>query len=230
MRTIRVWLGLVILPLSSASVRAGEPLPRALILAGTVYREPARNVAKELKGRVEVVFPEIQAGEVRSTSWALANLDEVLGEGKWDLIYFNFGLGDLVYRAPGMKAFRVMAKEAGGVRATTPQQYEKNLQKIVKRLKATGAKLVWANTTPLRSTPNDIFDLGSEIDYNAIAARVMTEQRVPINNTHDYVRKLIDMKRPAPHGWDPFFFDRKPLHPPIVQWIVRELAVNRVRQ
>jgi hypothetical protein len=51
----------------------------------------------------------------------------------------------------------------------------------------------------------------------------MAAQKVPTNDMYSFVRDLIDRKRPASHGADPFFFDRKPLHPPIVQVILHEL-------
>ena len=117
-----------------------------------------------------MVRASMKPGEVLYTSTALAHLDTWLGDEKWDLIHFNFGLGDLVYRAPGMKSFRVMSKEVGGVRATSAQQYEKNLVELVGRLKASGAKLIWASTTPIRHSSSNVFQMGSEIEYNSIAA------------------------------------------------------------
>ncbi|MEK6236496.1 MAG: SGNH/GDSL hydrolase family protein, partial [Planctomycetales bacterium] len=165
MQTIRrLFLPTAVLLLSALTPAFGEePLPRVLILGDSVYREPARSVASELKGRFEVVHAALQPGEVLNTESALKNLDAWLGEGEWDLIHFNFGLGDLVHRAPNMKAFRVMAREAGGVRATSPQQYEKNLHALVARLQRTGAKLVWANTTPIRHSSTNVFEMGSEV-------------------------------------------------------------------
>ena len=40
-----------------------------------------------------------------------------------------------------------------------------------------------------------------------------------------YARSIMDMDKPAGHGVDPFHFDGKPIHPPIVETIVRELNV-----
>ena len=218
---------LLLIVAASKAAFSEDRLPRVLILGDSVYQQPARDAAKELKGRVEVVFATIQPGEVRHTQNAIDNLDTLLGEGGWDLIHFNFSLGDLVHRAPNMKAFRVMAREAGGVRTTSPQQYERNLHTLVERLKATDARLVWASTTPIRHSSSNVFEMGSEIQYNAIAARVMAAQKVPTNDMYSFVRDLIDMKRPASHGADPFFFDRKPLHPPIAKMILRELPTAR---
>lgn len=192
-------------------------LPRVLIIGDNIYSQPAKDAAKELKGLVEIIHVGAASGDVCNTEAALARLDEWLGKDKWNLIHLNFGLGDLVYRAPGMKSFRTLPKHVGGIRTTAPQQYEANLRAIVQRLKKTGAKLVWASTTPIRHSASNIFDVGSEIEYNAIAARAMAAEGVPINDMHAFVLPLIDMTKPAPHGFDPFFFDRKPLHPPIVE-------------
>ena len=52
-------------------------------------------------------------------------------------------LGDLIHRAPNMKQLRIMPIHAGGVVNTPPERYEQNLDAIVKRLKATNAKLVY---------------------------------------------------------------------------------------
>ncbi len=207
----------------ASSGTAEDALPRVLILGDSIYQQPARDAAKELKDRVEVVYPTMQPGTVRNTTNALENLEELLGESRWDVIHFNFGLGDLVHRAPNMKSFRVMAREAGGVRATDPRQYEKNLIELVVRLNATGARLIWASTTPIRHSTSNVFEKGSELHYNAIASKVMAKHNVPTNDMYTYTKNLIDMQRPASHGADPFFFDRKPLHPPIVSSIMNAL-------
>ncbi len=213
----------VVLAAGPYAVFADEELPRVLILGDSIYQQPARDAANELKGRVEIVYAAMQPGEVRNTNTTLENLDALLGESQWDVIHFNFGLGDLVYRAPNMKAFRVMARQVGGVRATDPEQYEKNLTELVTRLRQTGAKMIWASTTPIRHSTSNVFELGSEVKYNTIATRVMSAHKVPVNDMYTYVRGLIDMDRPASHGADPFFFDRKPLQPPVVQSILNEL-------
>ncbi len=216
---------LVVLGARTRSALAEESIPRVLILGDSVYQQPAREAAKELKGRAEVVFAAMGPGEVRNSTKAIEELPRLLGESKWDLIHFNFGLGDLVHCAPNMKSFRVMAREAGGVRATSRDQYKRNLDVLAKRLKATKAKLVWARTTPIRHSSSNVFELGSEIQYNTIADEVMGDHQIPTNDMYEYVKNLIDMERPASHGADPFFFDRKPLHPPIVKAIVEQLEL-----
>ena len=197
--------------------------PRVLILGDSIYQPIGRSLTSELKDKVEVVTPAIQPGEIRNSSTALENIDQWVGTEKWDLIHFNFGLGDLIYRAPGMKSFRVMAKDAGGIRATKPQDYENNLRELVRRLKSTNATLVWSNTTPIRHSASNVFVKGSEIEYNAIAEKVMIEEKVAVNDMFEYAKSLMDMNKPAPHGFDPFYFDKKPLHASVAKIILKKL-------
>jgi acyl-CoA thioesterase-1 len=108
-----------------------------------------------------------------STGYGLENLKAWLGTAKWDVIHFNFGLHD--------------AKQLPeGTRHADPEVYEKNLREIVKQLRATGAKLIWATTTPVPDggvlSPTRRFD--DIAIYNAIAKKVMEENGVAIDDLH----------------------------------------------
>ena len=204
---------------------AENALPRVLILGDQIYHQPASELRKELKGNAEVHCLRAEPGVVWNSSTALELLDQQLGEDRWDLIHFNCGLGDLIHRLPGVKSFRVIPRHAGGIRTTAPEQYEKNLNALVTRLKATGAKLVWGSTTPIRHSSTNVFEKGTEIEYNAIAAKVMARHGIPTNDMYTFVKGLIDMNKPAGHGADPFFFDRKPIHSSIRAIIQQQLGV-----
>ena len=225
MKSVLPVLALAVL-LGSGDSRADEQLPRVLIIGDRVYQQPANEVKKELKTKVDVVYATLAPDEVRNSETLLQDLDRLLGDGPWDLIHFNVGLGDLVYRAPGMKSFRVLPRQVGGVRCTSVEQYEKNLRQLCDRLLATEARVVWASTTPIRHSSTNVFELGSEITYNKAAKRVMAEKKIPVNDMYQAVRDLIDMDRPASHGADPFFFDRKPIHSPIVKIILTQLDLR----
>ncbi|QDT62727.1 hypothetical protein SV7mr_52780 [Stieleria bergensis] len=212
--------------LPTVVVAQDQSLPQVLIIGDSIYQQPSAEVSKALKGKVKVVFAAIQPGEVRNTQTVLNQLDQLLKNQSWDVIHFNLGLGDLVYRAPGMNSFRVMPIDAGGVRATSPAQYEQNLDQLVKRLQSGGAKLIWASTTPIRHSGTKLFVKGSEIEYNAIAEKVMRRHGVAINEMYGFVKDLIDMDKPASHNADPFFFDRKPIHQPIVDSVCNELGLS----
>ena len=216
---MRLSLSAVLILACAAS--AQSRLPRALLLGDSVYNQHARAAAQMLKDRVELVVPKTR---VTDTTRTLQRLDALLGEAKWDLIHFNFGLADLHYRDPRSESIRALSKHAGGVRVTAPERYEENLDAIVTRLKKSGAKLLWASTTPIdKSKFDNIYDPGSAAEYNAIAARVMQRHGVAINDMHAYVRSILPERRDP----SPFSFDRKALDPPIVRRILEELDLMR---
>ena len=107
----------------------------------------------------------------------------------------------------------------GGEFTTSKQQYAANLDELVRKLKATGAQVVWASTTPIRHSRSNVFEKGSEVAYNAVAAEVMTKHGVAINDMYRFISHLINMDKPAGHGADPFSFDKKPIHMPVVRVI-----------
>ena len=61
------------------------------------------------------------------------------------------------------------------------EDYEKNLDRLVLRLKKIGARLIWRNTTPVPPGSKGRY-VGDSIRYNAAAERVMIRHGVP---THD---------------------------------------------
>lgn len=221
---------------STSQAQEAAPLPRVLIIGDSVYNQHTRESSKVLKGKVEVVYAFWHPQEIADTATTIELLDRHLGRidrnGKpierdewpaWDLIHFNCGLGDLIHRTPGTKAFRVMPRHVGGIRNTPADRYARNLDVLVEALKsrAPGATLVWGSTTPIRASASNVFEKGSEVEYNRIAAEVMKKQGVPINDMHAFVEHLIDMDKPAGFGADPFHFDKKPIHMPIVRVIER---------
>lgn len=143
-------------------------LPRVLLLGDSIsigYTQPVREA---LRGRANVHrAPE----NCSSTSHGLARIEKWLGERKWDVIHFNFGLHDA--KLP-----------PEGVRHAPLPVYEENLRRLVARLKATGATLIWATTTPVPYggilAPDRRF--GDIAEYNAVALRVMQEHGVMIND------------------------------------------------
>jgi lysophospholipase L1-like esterase len=73
--------------------------------------------------------------------------------------------------------------DAAGPQVSTLEDYETNLRELVKRLKATGAKLIWGTTTPVPEGSN-ARTAGDEVKYNETASRVMKDLGIPINDLH----------------------------------------------
>jgi acyl-CoA thioesterase-1 len=128
------------------------------------------------------------------TTRGLERLDAWLGEEKWDIIHFNFGLHDLKFLDDGTQQ-------------VPPAMYEQNLEAIVRRLKKTRATLIWASTTPV--PPGCTSPLRRPEDaaaYNAVAARVMDKHKIRTNDLYGFaLPQLGDIQSPAnvhftPHG------------------------------
>jgi hypothetical protein len=112
----------------------------------------------------------------------LKNVDAWLGTNRWAVIHFNWGLWDLCYRNPEAKGQGNRDKVKGKL-SVSPEDYERNLDKLVTRLKATGARLIWASTTIVPENEPGRF-AGDEVKYNAIAARVMQRHGIPTDDLH----------------------------------------------
>ena len=133
-------------------------LPRVLLIGDSVSRGYTQPTRKVLAGKANVHRAPANCGPTAS---GLKNLDVWLGEGKWDVIHFNFGIHD---------------------RATPPADYVKRLEEIVGRLEKTGAKLIWASTTPIPDNPAQKQTAASIVEKNALAAEVMKKHGIPTDD------------------------------------------------
>ena len=103
------------------------------------------------------------------------------------MIHFNHGVWDQQLLDLNKKK----APEPGkGAIRTSIEDYEKNLRAIVARLKQTKATLIWASTSPiLVGTPGYVG--GEMVDqYNAVAAKVMQENGVIIDDLNAECRRM----------------------------------------
>ncbi|MBC8218511.1 MAG: SGNH/GDSL hydrolase family protein [Planctomycetes bacterium] len=156
-----------------------EPAPaKVLIIGDSISIGYFRPVQEMLEGRAIV---EHNPGNAAHTANGLARLDEWLGDTKWDVIHFNHGLHDLKYIDEKGKN----APAEQGKQQIPIDQYEKNLDEMVRRLKKTGAKLIFANTTPVPDGTG-IRVKGDAKIYNVAAERVMKKHGVPVNDLYSF--------------------------------------------
>jgi len=145
-------------------VKDNAKLPRVLLIGDSVsrgYTLPARDA---LKGKANVHRAPENCGP---TANGIKKMDVWLGEGKWDVIHFNFGIHD---------------------RKTSTKDYEDRLELIVKQLKATGAKLIWASTTPIPPDTKDGPEASTAIiEKNRIAADIMKKNMVHVNDLFEFI-------------------------------------------
>ena len=168
------------------AMQVDEKLPDVLLLGDSISIGYTLEVRRLLRGRANVFRP-MQANGKRpdncgDTTIGLKNLDRWLGDRRWRVIHFNWGLWDLCYRNPASKS-QGNRDKVNGKLSTTPADYERQLDQLVTRLKATGATLIWASTTRVPEGEPGRFP-GDDAKYNAIAARVMARHGVAVNDLH----------------------------------------------
>lgn len=134
-------------------------LPRVLLIGDSVSRGYTLAARKALEGKANVHRAPENCGP---TANGLKKLDVWLGDGKWDVVHFNFGIHD---------------------RATKVADYQQRLEQIVERLQKTGAKVIWASTTPVPPDTKDGPAAAKAIEEkNAIAASVMQKHNIPVDD------------------------------------------------
>ena len=157
-------------------------LPRVLLIGDSISIGYTLPVRKLLEGKANVHRIPTNGGPTKN---GVANIAKWLGTSKWDVIHFNWGIHDLKYMPDGK-------------RQVEPADYEANLRSLVATLKATGAKLIWATTTPIPDGElNPPRKFGQVKEYNDIAARVMAENGVAIDDLNARITpQLATMQNP----------------------------------
>jgi lysophospholipase L1-like esterase len=173
-----------------AKVQDVAGLPRVLIIGDSIsigYQVPLREA---LKGKANVHRPGTNCGP---TSRGVEQIEQWLADGKWDVIHFNFGLHDVRHFDDQGKA----AEANIGHRQVSDSDYEKNLEQLVARMKKTGAKLIFATTTPVPAGSAGRVP-GDEVKYNEIALRIMTKHGVAIDDLYAVaLPHLAEIQLPA---------------------------------
>ena len=159
--------------LKNPAVRAikDEPgLPRVLLIGDSISIGYTLQVREKLKGKANVHRIPVNGG---ATEVGLAHMKSWLGSGKWDVIHFNFGLHDAKYSSETTQR-------------ATREQYAANLRTLITQMKAMGAKLIFATTTPVPMggvlSPTRKFD--SIEERNKVALKLMRENGVAIDDLY----------------------------------------------
>jgi acyl-CoA thioesterase-1 len=146
-------------------------LPRVLLIGDSISMGYTIPVQKLLAGKANVRRIPTNGGP---TINGIAHLKEWLGDSKWDVIHFNWGLHDIRYMPDN-------------TRQVSPEDYEKNLRGLVATLKATGAKLIWCSTTPVsEGTTGPVRKDEDVLAYNAIAKKIMDENGIQIDDLYAF--------------------------------------------
>jgi acyl-CoA thioesterase-1 len=175
-----------------APIKDDPKLPRVLLIGDSISMGYTLDVRDLMRGRANVHRPPTNCGD---TARGLKELNKWLGDKKWDVIHFNFGLHDLKY----VDASGNLTSPDKGRQLASVEQYEKNLRALVAELRKTGAMLIFATTTPVPEGSAGRVP-GDEVKYNEVARKVMTELGVEINDLYALVKQHPQiMQRPNVH-------------------------------
>ncbi len=166
-----------------APVAEQSGLPRVLIIGDSIsvgYTLPVRRL---LAGAANVQRIPMNGG---TSGNGVFQMEAWFGKQKWDVIHFNFGLHDLKRMNDGDPQVPLAL-------------YERYLRLFVARLKSTGAKLIFATTTPVPegpvSPPRKPEDVAA---YNSAALRVMKENGIAIDDLYAFAQpRLKEIQRPV---------------------------------
>ncbi|MFN0079846.1 MAG: SGNH/GDSL hydrolase family protein [Prosthecobacter sp.] len=154
-------------------VQDDPKLPRVLLIGDSVSRGYTQAVRKALAGKANVHRAPANCGP---TATGLKQMDVWFGDGKWDVIHFNFGIHD---------------------RATPISDYTQRLEQLIERMKKTGAKLIWASTTPIPDNPAHNQTAASIVERNQAAAVLMKKHGIATDDLFAAITPhLAEMQNP----------------------------------
>ena len=168
---------------------AADARPRVLLIGDSISIGYTPHTKRLLEPAIDV---HRNPGNAGHTGMGLDGLPQWLDprRGRWDVIHFNWGLWDLCYRDSKSKNQGKRDKVRGKLTHTV-EEYRANLERIVTKLQATGAELIFATTTPVPAGEVGR-KVGDDLRYNAAALDVMARRGVAIDDLHGAVRDRMD--------------------------------------
>ena len=162
-----------------------EGLPNVLLIGDSISIGYTLETRELMAGNANIYRPILggkdEPWNCGHTGSILGGLDRMLAGPKWDVIHFNTGLHDLkrINRKSGGKS-----DDPTVPTVISLEQYRKGLENIVLRLKATGAVVIFATTTPY---PDGVYPCRLPEDavaYNNVALEVMKKHGVVVNDLY----------------------------------------------
>ena len=162
--------------------------PQVLIIGDSISLGYTPVLMGMLKGKIDITRPPNSGGgwiNCEGTKRGVEMIDEWLAlKDHWDVIHFNFGLHDLKHVLPGTTR---NSTDPSHPQQSNLQEYDENLRIIVSKLKATGAKLIFANTTPYPDKPGGPLRRADQpAKYNKVALQIMKENGIPVNDLYGF--------------------------------------------
>lgn len=176
-----------------APIESDPELPNVLLIGDSISIGYTLGVRKNLEGVANVHRPATNCGP---SVKGMAEIDNWLGTRKWDVIHFNFGLHDLKWLGPNGENLAEPGGKGNSQQVPIPE-YSEYLDALAVKLKATGAVVIFRNTTPVPKGAKGRV-VGDSKLYNEAAAEVMKRHGIPIDDMYGYtIDKLDEIMLPA---------------------------------
>lgn len=168
-------------------------LPNVLLIGDSISLGYHAATAKQLSGEANVFRPNTNCGP---STRGLAEIDKWIGDRKWDVIHWNHGLHDLKYLGPNGENLADPEADTSH-QQVPPDEYKANLAKLAKRIKATGAKVIFCETTPVPQGAKGRV-VGDSKRYNDAAREVMAEiGGIDIDPLYEVAMRHAETQKPA---------------------------------
>lgn len=171
-----------------------EPsLPNVLLIGDSIsigYHLAAREA---LAGEANVFRPKTNCGP---TTRGLEQMDQWLGDRRWDVIHWNFGLHDLKYMGPNGENLADPAAETSHPQVAI-EAYEANIKQLAERIKQAGKVVIWRETSPVPEGANGRVP-GDSKRYNAAAAKAIAAVGgIETDPFFAFAETVSDLQQPA---------------------------------
>lgn len=174
-----------------AAAPVDPKLPNVLIIGDSISLGYTPFVLAELRGKAHVIHAP---GNNAGTTLGMEKIDAWLKGPKWDVIHFNWGLHDLKHVKAGTGA---ASDDPSDPRQAEIEKYGENLRALVAKLKATGARLVFATTTPYPAGVRPCRLPEDAARYNEIAVAIARENGAAVNDLYAFaLPKLGELQQP----------------------------------
>ena len=162
--------------------------PRVLLIGDSILSGYGKQVIAALDGKAYVdtwVNPYNQSEHLNKL------LAEVLDQGPYDVVHFNMGLHGW---------------QKGRIKEGTFEPLTKAYVEVIKQ-KLPKAKIIWASSTPVtvKGKPGELDPAINPVivEHNRMAAAVMKELNVPVNDLYALLAAKLDLARGDQFHWKP---------------------------
>ena len=170
-------------------------LPNVLLLGDSISIGYHAAVSESLRDKANVFRPfnpkNGAAENCMDTTNGVAKIDAWLAmQPKWDVIHFNWGLHDIKHVKPGTQE---VSSEATDPSLRTLEEYRANLEVLVSKLQATGAKLIFCTTTPVAPETKGPYRRDEDVaSYNSAAIKIMAAHSILVNDLYSFAKPQLD--------------------------------------